>query len=129
MDKFDWWYNCKVERVIDGDTFYAEVDLGLHASLKCMFRLNNVDTPETHRPKSENERHHGKLATKFTTEWFTASDNNVIVKTHKTGKFGRYLADVFNSDGECLNKLLVENNLIKLEDYSNYEIHGKESFV
>ena len=47
--------NCKLVRVVDGDTYYIEVDVGFKMRTEQSFRLRGVDTPETYRPKSEEE--------------------------------------------------------------------------
>ena len=90
------------------------------------------DTPETYRPKSEAERHHGHLAKDFVLKACPVG-SSVVVKTHKdkTGKYGRYLADVMYwvELDDNLRKIqlslveqLKENGLEKLDDYSNYVI-------
>lgn len=85
-------YNAKVVRVIDGDTFVADVDLGFRVSMNETFRLADIDTPETHRPKSDGERDHGEEAKQFVID--AIDQKEVIIVTSKTGKYGRWIARV-----------------------------------
>lgn len=39
-------YNAYIKRVVDGDTFDAEVDLGFHTWSKQRFRINGYSAPE-----------------------------------------------------------------------------------
>ena len=39
-------YRATCHRVVDGDTFEADVDLGFYVTLRVKVRLHNVDTPE-----------------------------------------------------------------------------------
>ena len=101
-------------RVVDGDTFKAEVDLGFGIKVTRTFRLYGVDTPETHRPKSEAERKLGKEATRFVRDLIDG--RNVTLRTHKdrTGKYGRYLADVVFPEG-TLSDILKKERLTKAD--------------
>ena len=41
-------YNCKIDRVVDGDTVDVDIDLGFDVwMLKQRIRLYGVDTPES----------------------------------------------------------------------------------
>ena len=42
---------------------------------------------------------------------------DIEVETSKTGKYGRYIAEVFTVDGGCLNDALVANGHAKYHDY------------
>ena len=111
-------YKAKVIRVVDGDTFIATVELGFHITSKSTFRLANIDTPETWKPKSEEERHHGELAKQFVIDAIDNSD--IIIKTKKTGKYGRWIADVKyvrKSDDETCNltEQLINHGFEKLK--------------
>lgn len=108
-------YKAYVNRVLDGDTFEATVDLGFRLSWRGIFRLKDVDTPETWRPKSEAERVHGEKATEFVKNLI---DNKTItIKTYGAGIYARYNADVILDDGSDLATLLKENKLEKLDSY------------
>ena len=105
-------YKAQIERVVDGDTFIAVIDLGFDTFQRHTFRLYGVDTPETYRPKSENERVLGEKATEFVRDLIEHRSVTVITHNDKQGKYGRYLAEVHTSKG-YLSELLKENKLTK----------------
>lgn len=109
-------YKATVERIVDGDTYDLEVDLGFSVKIKHRFRLNGIDTPEIWRPKSEAEREHGEAATEFVTNLMAGSI--VTVKSHKLGIYGRYDADITLSDGRDLATVLREEGFEKKENYN-----------
>lgn len=87
-------YKAIIKRVIDGDTFVAEIrTMGFNVTYTDKFRLLGIDTPETYRPKSEWERAHGKMATALVKELIEGKE--VIINSKKSGKYGRWLAEVF----------------------------------
>lgn len=107
-------YRALVERVIDGDTLLCMIDAGFHNWTRQRLRLRNIDAPEINTPR-------GKKAKAFIQESLTHCDF-IIVKTYKTDKYDRYLADVFYlngvkypdvvaAEGRLLNQDLVENHL------------------
>lgn len=102
-------YNFKVERVIDGDTIVVKIDLGFSIWVKKTLRLNGVDTPEI-RTSDPTEKQAGQKAKEFV-ETFLKKPGNLLKTGKKAGKFGRYLADFFNSENESLSDLLIANNL------------------
>ena len=111
-------YLATVERVLDGDTLDVVLLLGFKITTHQRLRLADVDTPETWRPKTEAERAHGEEATRYVKTMLEGKD--VIIRTSKTGKYGRYIAHVrLPDESKTVNELLVENNLIKRDDYSD----------
>lgn len=86
-------YVAWVHRVVDGDTFTGAADpgLGLVAS-DLRFRLRGIDAPELNTLAGRNAR-------AFVTETLAAVDF-VVVRTHRTDSFGRYLVDVRYLPGE-----------------------------
>ena len=116
MDNKLFYYKAKVLRVVDGDTVKLWVDLGLASYRRITLRLYGVDTPEIFGvPKESEEYARGMEAKKFVEERLL--DKTVWIHTHKdkTGKYGRYLADVFFQDADgkhvSISKLLLEDNL------------------
>mgnify|MGYP003658191217 CR=1 FL=1 len=109
-------YNATVTRVVDGDTFIAVVDLGFRIRTELTFRLADIDTPETHRPHTMEERTHGEEAKQFVID--AIEHKEVMVITRKTGKYGRWIADVFYTDysgNKDLREELVSRGLEKRE--------------
>ena len=111
-------YQAYVERIVDGDTFEATVDLGFGVSIKQTFRLRGVDTPETFRPRCEAEREHGAQAKLFVMRWML--HHKVTIESSKTGKYGRWLAIVKNN-GEYLHEELRKYDLLKRDEYPEDE--------
>lgn len=116
MDSHLYWYKAKVLRVVDGDTIKVAVDVGLNMSRRLNIRLKDVDTPEIFGVDKESEEYaRGIVAKKFVEDRLL--DKIVWVHTFKdkTGKYGRYLGDVFfqDEDGKhvSISKLLLEDDL------------------
>jgi len=112
-------YKAHVTNIVDGDTFDAEVDLGFGMYAKHRFRLMGIDTPEVWRPKTDAEKEHGMEAAKFVRNLILGQD--VILRTHKLGIYGRYSADVYIKSIEDhpvnLAELLRNEGFEKRENY------------
>lgn len=96
-------YRATVARVIDGDTYELEIDLGLKILTRTRVRLRGVDTPETFGvPRSSNEWRRGSAAKAFVEAWFEQHGPELVVRTYKdrTGKFGRYLVEIEDAAGQ-----------------------------
>lgn len=115
-DQFNvYLYNAKVVKVVDGDTFKINIDLGfeVHIGPKSV-RLYGVNTPET-RTKNLEEKKMGLAAKEFTDQWIKKANNKVKIETilDKKEKYGRILARVWNEAGECLNTEIVKAGLAR----------------
>lgn len=84
-------YNAKIERVVDGDTVYAIVDLGFCIYTRVDLRLFGIDTPEMHSSNPE-ERIKAKAAKDRLISLIEGKD--VVIRTHKADKYGRWLAEI-----------------------------------
>jgi micrococcal nuclease len=85
-------YGIRFKRLIDGDTFVCDIDLGFGIWLVDQHcRLFGVDTPE----KNTEE---GKAAAETAKEWFTSRQNTAerfsIQVLQKADKYGRRLVHV-----------------------------------
>jgi len=101
-------YKAKVVKVVDGDTVDVEIDLGFNHKFKTRLRLFGINTPEL---RGE-ERPKGLEAKNYVKE--RIYNKNIVIRTYKdkTGKYGRYLADIFYGDDERnLNQELLEIGL------------------
>lgn len=110
-------YEAYVERVVDGDTFDALVDLGFKLFSTQRFRVKKIDTPETWRPKTLAEAKHGAAATKFVKDLI--EEKTVIVKSVKIAVYNRYEAIVTLPDGRDLATLLHESGFQKRSHYED----------
>ena len=103
-------YKCIVNRVVDGDTIDATIDLGFSVLYKSRIRLYGIDTPES-RTRDKDEKARGLLAKKFLQEKIDSGDSVCLQTKMKDsrGKFGRVLASVILENLD-LNKLMVDKN-------------------
>jgi micrococcal nuclease len=105
-------YHATVRRVVDGDTLDLRIDLGFTVHVEIRVRLGRVDTPEVHGVKKSSEEYaRGKVASEFVAQWLQEADAfgvPIIIRTQKTGKYGRWIAEVLDTDGVCLNDVLIE---------------------
>jgi len=101
-------YRATMLRVVDGDTVDIDIDLGFGVWLrKQRVRLNGIDTPES-RTRDLEEKHYGKLATKFIEDRFPVGETFTL-RTHKDdkGKFGRILGELVDSMGVSVNDTMI----------------------
>lgn len=108
MDAPRYVYRALIVKAYDGDTMTAVVDLGFGSSLKMKLRLLYIDTPELRGEELEEGRRVRDLVRSM------VLDKEVIIRTEKdkSGKYGRYLAEVY-VDGVSLNMFLLENGHAK----------------
>ena len=113
-------YNAKLINVVDGDTIDLDIDLGFGIRYRTRIRLADINTPEL-KAKNDKERHLAIKAKEFVIKWFQNHNNKCIVRvltkkndenTMRKGKYGRYIAYIYDTEmKECLNELLIRNNL------------------
>jgi len=87
----------KIDRVIDGDTVDAILDLGFDITIKQRLRIIGIDTPEL-RSRDIEERLKARAAKDFAEQWFMANDA-LVVTTFKGDKYGRILGDFQTKHG------------------------------
>lgn len=103
------YYRATVTHVLDGDTFYASVDLGFGLAALQVFRLRGVDAPEMGTEE-------GIAAKKFLVLRLKRTKGHVILRVAERDKYGRYVADVWLSEtddpkGVHLNQKLIDEGL------------------
>ena len=72
-------YNAKVERVVDGDTVDALVDLGFDTWKKVRIRFYGIDTYES-RTKDLEEKEKGLLAKQRVIDILNENNNEFVFK-------------------------------------------------
>lgn len=91
-------YKARVKRVVDGDTVDFEVDLGFNVNINIRSRLLGVNTPERGHEdfyKASAACHDLlKSVAEVVNQDEPGEELWVIIKTSKTGKFGRWLVDI-----------------------------------
>lgn len=112
-------YNCKILRIVDGDTVDVDIDLGFGVWMhKERVRIVGIDTPES-RTKDKEEKVFG-LAAKEYLKGLLPIGSMQIIKTQKdkTGKFGRILGDFIiehkddknNFSTKSVSTVMLENH-------------------
>ncbi len=106
-------YSATVERVIDGDTLWVQVDLGFRVWTRQKLRLRGINTKELGAG--------GEKAAGFVRKTLSQVPF-VVIKVTSPDKFGRYLTDLFYlqkaedpekmiAEGIFLNQELLEKGL------------------
>ena len=110
-------YNLKVTRVVDGDTVDGLIDLGFNTFVKKRIRLYGINAPET-RTRDAEEKKKGIECKKRLSDIIEDQENEVILKSHGVGKFGRCLGELSymteDEEGEYevnINQSLVNEKL------------------
>ena len=103
-------YSAKLQRVVDGDTCDALIDLGFDTWVKKRIRFKGVDTWES-RTRNKEEKVKGLAAKAYTKDLLENSDEGkFVLKSYGVGKYGRVLAELFVKGHEqSVNQLLIEN--------------------
>ena len=107
-------YKIKLDRIIDGDTIDAYIDLGFDITIHKRIRLAGIDTPES-RTRDLEEKARG-LAAKDRLKNILEGANTIQLNSHGVGKYGRCLGELHVDvlDGkECLTLANVNELLIK----------------
>jgi micrococcal nuclease len=125
-------YQAEIQRVVDGDTYVIDIDLGLSIWARGeTVRLYGVDTPEVYGVKKDSDEYVlGKASSDFA-KLLAPKGTLSIVDTIKDTKekYGRYLAILYIPVPEeileghenirtignlyCLNDLLIAKGLAK----------------
>ena len=105
MDKYI--YRAKLDRVVDGDTVDALIDVGFDIWFKKRIRFMGLDTWES-RTRDLEEKKLGKLAKEHTRQLLedvSSKSGYFSVKSHGLGKYGRVLGEIFimDKDGKQWN--------------------------
>ena len=94
-------YNCKIVRVVDGDTVDVDIDLGFGIWIQNeRIRLYAIDTPES-RTRDSMEKIFGKMASAIVEKFLPLGSIQILQTVQdKAGKFGRVLGKFKIFDGE-----------------------------
>ena len=95
-------YRGKLERVVDGDTIDALIDVGFDIWIKKRIRYSGIDTWES-RTRNLEEKAKGLEAKARNKELLietSAKSGYFRLKSHGVGKYGRVLGEIFIEDSE-----------------------------
>ena len=100
-------YRGKLERVVDGDTIDALIDVGFDIWVKKRIRYKGIDCWES-RTRDLDEKKKGLAAkerNKKLLEEVSSKPGYFRLKSYGVGKYGRVLADIFimDSNGVQIN--------------------------
>jgi len=106
-------YRAKLDRVVDGDTVDALIDVGFDIWFKKRIRFVGIDTWES-RTRNLEEKKKGlaaKARTKQLLEEVSNKRGYFRLKSHGLGKYGRVLGELFIMDGSgkqiSINETLI----------------------
>ena len=107
-------YKAKLQRVVDGDTVDALIDLGFDTWVKKRIRYKGIDTWES-RTRNLEEKKLGLAAkerNKELLESVSSKPGYFRLKSHGVGKYGRVLGEIFIKDIEGIeyniNQTLID---------------------
>lgn len=119
-------YRAHAVRVIDGDTFEAEIDLGLRIFTRAIVRLYGVNTPELRDKIEANRTAAFVMRQKLHDLLYDYSPSGqpgnrdwplpLILCTHKdrTEKYGRWLGVVYHNDSFKTTDEIIKGQSINL---------------
>ncbi len=123
-------YRGKLERVVDGDTIDALIDVGFDIWIKKRIRYSGIDTWES-RTRDLAEKAKGleaKARNKELLMEVSSKSGYFRLKSHGVGKYGRVLGEIFieDKDGKQLN---INKTLISEGHAYKYEGGKKKVFT
>lgn len=100
-----YYYNCTLDRVIDGDTIDVHIDLGFDVVLASQrVRLHGIDTPES-RTRDLAEK---KLGLEAKARLQELCGEKLQVQSLGKGKYGRILGIPFTTNGQNICEILIK---------------------
>jgi len=96
-------YKAYLEKVVDGDTLVVNIDLGFKVFIRQRLRLRGLDASELGTKQ-------GALAKKFV-ESRLKDVKFVIIKTHGSDKYDRFLVDVFYLKGDTSEEAVIQKGI------------------
>ena len=123
-------YRGKLERVVDGDTIDALIDVGFDIWIKKRIRYSGIDTWES-RTRNLEEKAKGLEAKARNKELLlevSSKSGYFRLKSHGVGKYGRVLGEIFIEDAEG-KQYNINETLIKEGHAYVYEGGKKKLFT
>jgi micrococcal nuclease len=112
LDVVLYTYRAKLERVVDGDTIDAIIDLGFDIWVKKRIRLHGIDAPET-RTRDLEEKNRGKVTKARLIKILDDANNEFLIISHGVGKYGRCLGELFVNNQSVNQQLIAEGMAVK----------------
>jgi len=108
-------YNAKLDRVVDGDTVDAVIDLGFNVYIKKRIRLAGINAPES-RTRNKVEKKLGIAAKERLIDILDGAANCFELESQELGKYGRVLGRLHINKlagKETLTQVCVNDLLVK----------------
>jgi|TARA_R110000796_G_scaffold227900_1_gene344877 micrococcal nuclease len=122
-------YKGKLERVVDGDTIDALIDVGFDIWVKKRIRYKGIDTWES-RTRNLEEKAKGleaKARNKELLEVVSDKPGYFRIKSYGVGKYGRVLGEIFIRDIDG-NEMMINETLVTEGHGYVYEGGKKQLF-
>ena len=103
-------YKAKLDRVIDGDTVDANIDLGFDITIHKRIRLAGIDTPES-RTRDLEEKAKGLASKDKLIELLGNGD--FVLESKEVGKYGRVLGTLLVEDVNINDTLVKEGYAVE----------------
>ena len=103
-------YKAKLDRVVDGDTVDANINLGFDITIHKRIRLTGIDTPES-RTRDLEEKKRGLAAKNRLIELL--GNGEFILESREVGKFGRVLGTIHVGQTNINDRLVEEGHAIE----------------
>ena len=123
-------YRGKLERVVDGDTIDALIDVGFDIWIKKRIRYSGIDTWES-RTRNLEEKAKGleaKARNKELLMEVSSKPGYFRLKSFGVGKYGRVLGEIYIQDSNK-NTICINNQLINEGHAYIYEGGKKKLFT
>mgnify|MGYP001280134261 CR=1 FL=1 len=123
-------YRGKLERVVDGDTIDALIDVGFDIWIKKRIRYSGIDTWES-RTRDLEEKAKGleaKARNKELLMEVSSKPGYFRLKSFGVGKYGRVLGEIYIQDANK-NTICINNQLINEGHAYIYEGGKKKLFT
>ena len=123
-------YRGKLERVVDGDTIDALIDVGFDIWIKKRIRYKGIDTWES-RTRNLEEKAKGleaKARNKELLMEVSSKPGYFRLKSYGVGKYGRVLGEIFIEDSEGKQYNINETLITEVHAYV-YEGGKKKLFT
>ena len=102
-------YKATVERVVDGDTVDALIDLGFDTWKRIRIRMMGMNAPES-RTRDLEEKKRGLAAKDRLMELLDEHAGEFILKSHGVGKYGRCLGTLWVNEVNVNKQLIQEGH-------------------
>ncbi len=105
-------YSAEVTKIVDGDSVWLEVDVGFRMTYRYNFRLARINTPELRA--SDPEVKVKAYEAKDRLAEILPLGSTVKIQTAKSGKYGRWLVEIWVDDGVSsrnVNDMMLEEGL------------------